>query len=208
MISRLITFEGGEGVGKSTQIRLLGESLRKLGHEVIETREPGGTPLSETIRAILKHDTAGESPIPAAETLLFQASRAQLVEKVILPALKRGAWVLSDRFYDSTYAYQGYGRGYDLSALRAITEFAIQGAHPGTTFLLTIPPETQEKRIKCRGGAQDRMEREAKEFHARVRDGYEKLAQEEPRRIITIDTSSSIEETQKAIWEQIKARYL
>ncbi len=196
MTSRFLTFEGAEGSGKSTHIQLLADRLRSLGQEVVTTREPGGTPLCEAIRGLLQYDSCGEAPVPTAETLLFCASRAQLVEKVIRPALERGAWVLSDRFYDSTYAYQGYGRGFDLTQLRAIMEFAICGVRPALTFLLDADPATEGARLADRfasGQAADRFEREAADFHARVRDGFRRLAAEEPERIRIVRTDGSIE---------------
>ncbi len=199
-----LTFEGEEGTGKSTHIRLLAERLRALGHEVVTTREPGGTPLCEAIRGLLQYDSCGEAPVPAAETLLFCASRAQLIERVIRPALERGAWVLSDRFYDSTYAYQGYGRGFDLSQLRAIMAFAIGGVRPSLTFLLDADPATEGARLADRfaaGQAADRFEREADDFHARVREGFRRLAEEEPDRIKIVHTDGPVEAAQAAIWE-------
>ena len=204
--NRFLTFEGEEGTGKSTHIRLLAERLRAMGHEVVTTREPGGTPLCEAIRGLLQYDSCGEAPVPVAETLLFCASRAQLVEKVIRPALERGAWVLSDRFYDSTYAYQGYGRGFDLAQLRAIMEFAICGVRPSLTFLLDADPATEGARLADRfaaGQAADRFEREADDFHARVRDGFRRLAAEEPDRFRIIRTDGPIEAAQDAIWSAI-----
>ena len=201
--NRFLTFEGAEGSGKSTQIRLLADRLRSLGHEVVTTREPGGTPLCEAIRGLLQYDSGGEAPVPTAETLLFCASRAQLVEKVIRPALERGAWVLSDRFYDSTYAYQGYGRGFDLAQLRAIMDFAICGVRPSLTFLLDADPATEDARLADRfaaGQAADRFEREAADFHARVRDGFRRLAAEEPDRIRIIRTDGPVGAAAAAIW--------
>ena len=201
--ARFITFEGEEGTGKSTHIRLLAERLRALGHEVVTTREPGGTPLCEAVRGLLQYDSCGEAPVPAAETLLFCASRAQLVEKVIRPALERGAWVLSDRFYDSTYAYQGYGRGFDLAQLRAIMEFAICGVRPSLTFLLDADPATEGARLADRfaaGQEADRFEREAADFHARVREGFRRLAEEEPERIRIVRTDGPVETAAAAIW--------
>ncbi len=204
MNGRFITFEGAEGCGKSTHIRLLGDRLRALGHEVVVTREPGGTPLGESIRGLLQFDAAGESPVPAAETLLFCASRAQLVEKMIRPALARGAWVLSDRFYDSTYAYQGYGRGFDLAQLRAIMTFAVGGLRPDLTFLLDAAPATEDARLASRiaaGQEADRFEREAADFHSRVRKGFRQLAAEEPDRIHIIPTDGPVSAAADAIWE-------
>lgn len=206
MTGRFITFEGAEGSGKSTQIRLLAERLRNLGHEVVTTREPGGTPLCEAIRGLLQFDAGGEAPVPSAETLLFCASRAQLVEKVIRPALARGAWVLSDRFYDSTYAYQGYGRGFDLAQLRAIMDFAVGGLRPALTFLLEAAPEAENARLARRfaaGQAADRFEREAAAFHARVREGFHRLAEEEPDRFRIIRTDSPVDVSAEAIWQTL-----
>ncbi len=191
MRGKFITFEGGEGCGKSTHIRLLAEHLESQGIEVILTREPGGTPLCEAVRGLLMYDSGGEAPVPAAETLLFCASRAQLVEKVIRPALERGAWVLSDRFSDSTIAYQGYGRGFDLASLKALLDFATGGLKPDVTFLLTASPEVEAERLKSRyagGQSADRMEREKAEFHKRVAEGFAALATEEPERIKVVST--------------------
>ncbi len=206
MNSRFITFEGAEGCGKSTHIRILADKLRALGHEVVTTREPGGTPLCEAIRGLLQFDAGGESPCPSSETLLFCASRAQLVEKVIRPALSRGAWVLSDRFYDSTYAYQGYGRGYDIAQLRAIMTFAVGVLRPDITFLLDATPATGGERLARRfaeGQAADRFERESGDFHARVRDGFLYLAAEEPDRIKIVSTDRPVETVAADIWNAV-----
>lgn len=199
-----ISFEGGEGCGKSTHIRLLAEHLRSTGLEVVTTREPGGTPLCEAIRGLLQFDAGGESPCPAAETLLFCSSRAQLVANVIRPALDRGAWVLSDRFFDSTYAYQGYGRGYDIDALKAIVEFAVAGVRPDLTFLLDAGLDAGMERLAARiaaGTQADRFEREKDDFHRRVRDGFRTLATAEPDRWRIIDSSLPTEEVSSKIWE-------
>ena len=198
MTSRFITFEGAEGSGKSTHIRLLADRLRGLGQEVVMTREPGGTPLCEAIRGLLQFNAGGEAPVPAAETLLFCASRAQLVERVVRPALARGAWVLSDRFYDSTYAYQGYGRGFDVAQLRALMAFAVGGLRPALTFLLDASPEA--------GQAADRFEREAADFHRRVRDGFRRLAAEEPDRIRIVRTDGPVAAAAETIWQALGAR--
>ena len=202
--SRFISFEGAEGCGKSTHIGFLAEKLRSLGHEVVTTREPGGTPLCETIRGLLQFDKGGESPCPASEVLLFAASRAQLVKTFIRPALERGAWVLCDRFVDSTYAYQGYGRGYDLASLRSINEFAMDGTFPSLTILLDADMKTEQKRIETRGGASDRFEREAQAFHERVRKGFRALAEAEPDRFRAVRTDRPMEETRAAIWEAVQ----
>lgn len=205
--SRFITFEGPEGCGKSTHIGLLADKLRSLGQEVVTTREPGGTPLCETIRGLLQFDKGGESPCPASEVLLFAASRAQLVQTFIRPALERGAWVLCDRFVDSTYAYQGYGRGYDLASLRSINEFAMGGTFPSLTLLLVTDLKTEQERIETRGGASDRFEREALAFHERVRKGFYALADAEPGRFRTIRTDQTIEKTRETIWETVREAF-
>ncbi len=205
---RFITFEGAEGTGKSTHIRLLADRLRAAGGKVLLTREPGGTPLCEAIRGLLQHDAGGESPCPASELLLFCASRAQLVATVIRPALERGEWVLSDRFQDSTFAYQGYGRGFDLAQLREVNGFATGGLQPGLTFLLDASPETEAARLAERralGEAADRFEREAADFHARVRDGFRRLAEEEPDRIRIVHTDGEISSAAAAIWAAVDA---
>ncbi len=200
---RFITFEGAEGTGKSTHIRLLADRLRAAGGKVLLTREPGGTPLCEAIRGLLQHDAGGESPCPASELLLFCASRAQLVATVIRPALERGEWVLSDRFQDSTFAYQGYGRGFDLAQLREVNGFATGGLQPGLTFLLDASPETEAARLAERralGEAADRFEREAADFHDRLRKGFRDLAAADPGRFRTVYTDQPVEQASEQIW--------
>lgn len=210
MKGRFITFEGGEGCGKSTQIRKLAESLRARGIEVVLTREPGGTPLGEAIRGLLQHDTCGEPPCPSAEVLLFGAARTQLVNNVIRPAIERGAWVLSDRFFDSTYAYQGYGRGFNLADLRMIMNFATGGLSPDMTFLLDADARIERERLERRvaaGQAADRFEREADDFHERVRNGFRELAAAEPERFRVVDTSAAIEETASRILSELSGKF-
>lgn len=208
MKGRFISFEGGEGCGKTTHIALLAEKLSSMGVETVLTREPGGTPLCEAIRGLLQLDSAGESPTPEAEALLFCASRAQLVKKVIRPALERGAWVLCDRFADSTLAYQGYGRGFPLESLRSMLAFATGGLVPDLTFLLEASLESRNQRLDARYGTgigADRFEREEDDFHRRVREGFEALADAEPGRILRIDTERPVEETARAIWTAASA---
>ena len=196
-VGKFITFEGPEGSGKSTHIRLLAEFLKSRGLEVTLTREPGGTPMGEAIRKLLQHNGSGESPVARTEVLLFLASRAQHVEKVIRPALAVGKWVLCDRFEDSTFAYQGYGRGFDLAALREANTFATGGLRPDLTILLDVLPETSRMRLKARQAATcvapDRIECETDDFHARLRNGFLDLANLAADRVVVI---SSERETQ------------
>lgn len=205
-----ITFEGPEGGGKSTQIKLLAERLESLGRTVVSTREPGGTKLGECIRGILQHDTAGEPPCERAESLLFCASRAQLVKNVIEPALANGSCVLSDRFTDSTVAYQGFGRGLPIDTLKTLNDFATGGRHPDLTLVLDVPTSVGMQRLVARSAANaegpDRFEREAIEFHTRMREGYLSLAAEEPARCVVVDAARSVEEVSDEIWRIVTAR--
>ncbi len=194
MRGRFITFEGGEGAGKSTHIRLLAAHLQERGIEVVMTREPGGTLLGEAVRNLLQHDAAGEAPLPRAEVLLFCASRAQLVAAVIEPALARGAWVLCDRFEDSTLAYQGAGRGWAVDELRRLSRFATGGLVPDLTVLLDLPPEAGLCRVNDRGAGQDRFEKEELAFHCRLRQGFLDLAAGEPQRfrVVNVDRETDV----------------
>ena len=202
MRGRFITFEGGEGCGKSTQIKCLKEALEKEGVAVVLTREPGGTWLSEEIRHLIK-DQETDAPCDRSELLLFLAARAQLVKNVIRPALEAGKWVLSDRFSDSTLAYQGYGRGLPLGDLRRMNDFACNGLKPDLTLLLDVDPEVSRARMRRREAATattaDRIEKAGEEFHERLRAGFAALAKAEPERIVTIDANGTPDE----VWEQI-----
>ena len=204
---RFITFEGGEGCGKSTQVRRLKEALEAEGLEVIVTREPGGTWLGEQIRALLK-DQDTDAPCDRAELLLFLASRAQQVKNVMRPALARGAWVISDRFSDSTMAYQGYGRGLPLEVLRVANDFACEGLKPDVTFLLEVDPAMSALRIHKREEAThthaDRIELAGDDFHERLRRGYAELAEAEPRRIVRIDANGTVDEVWERLWTSLK----
>jgi len=202
-----ITFEGTEGGGKSTQILLLAERLRKLGKSVLTLREPGGTPIGEEIRHTLKHSAAGLAMTPETELLLMNASRAQLVREVIRPALDSGQFVLCDRFYDSTIAYQGFGRGLDLKCIQPIVDYAVGDTRPNLTLLLHVALEVSEQRRQQRQAEStplaDRFEQAGREFFARVEKGFLALAAEEPGRIKVIDAAQTIETVAEAIWKQV-----
>ena len=199
-----ITLEGPDGCGKSTQVRLLAQHLRTLGLDVLQTREPGGTAISDQIRQVLT-DLSNTPMHPRTEILLFSASRAQLCHEVIRPHLQAGGTVLSDRFFDSTFAYQGYGHRLDLEALRTITTFATGGLIPDITFLLDIPAEEGLLRRKQHGGW-NRLDAYNLEFHERVRQGYLALAQAEPQRWLTIDGRQSVEAIQQELQRLLAAR--
>ena len=200
---RFITLEGPEGAGKSTHLKALAEKLKARGIPVLTTREPGGTLLGELVRKILQFNEAGEAPVPTAELLLFLASRAQLVHNVILQALERGEWVLSDRFCDSTFAYQGYGRGMNLDELRAINAFATQTLMPDLTLLLDIPRDESRQRVAARQEQADRFEQERDAFHVRLAEGFRQLAEQEPQRIRRIDSTQPQADTEAAIWSAV-----
>jgi dTMP kinase len=210
--NRFITFEGGEAVGKSTQIERLAVRLKERGDEVIVTREPGGTPLGEQIRHLLKHAPEGHGMSPKTELLLFLASRAELVRKVIRPALERGAWVLCDRFHDSTTVYQGAGRGLPSEIVERINAFAMGANLPGLTLVLDVEPEISRQRLLERAGniavvaaagTPDRMEDQPADFFDRVRQGYARLAQDHPDRVKIVPAHGNVEETAGAIWDQV-----
>ena len=202
MRGRFVTFEGGEGCGKSTQVKRLAEHLRSKGVEVVLTREPGGTRLAELIRGLLK-DEREDPPCDRSELLLFLAARAQLVRNVIVPALDSGKWVLSDRFSDSTFAYQGYGRGLPLDSLRLMNCFACEGLKPDLTLLLDVRPDVAAARMRRREAAAntsaDRIELAGDDFHSRLRAGFLELAKAEPDRMKVIDANGSPDE----VWAQI-----
>jgi dTMP kinase len=185
-LGRLITFEGIDGTGKTTQIIRLVAALRASGVRVLELREPGGTVISEAIRPILLDSKHAEMS-QETELLLFAAARAQLVREVIQPALAEGIWVLCDRFIDSTVAYQGYGRGLDLEMIETLNRYAVGSCRPDITFLFDLPVEKAVQRRAGRQGKADRLEAESLAFVRRTRDGYLALAAREPGRIILVD---------------------
>ncbi len=202
-----ITLEGPEGCGKTTQIQRLAEQLRTAGVPVLLTREPGGTRTGEAIRQLLQHDCSDADMDPRTETLLFCASRAQIVTQVIRPALEQGTCVLCDRFTDSTLAYQGYGRGFNLDELRAMNRFATGGLVPDLTILLDVPVEESFRRLAARSAQSDRIERAAREFHERLRNGYLELAAAEPTRFHVLNSMLPLEQTSAEIWRLVQQQW-
>ena len=210
MRGKFITFEGTEGGGKSTQIQLLAERLRAMGRPVRMLREPGGTPIGEEIRYTLKHSEANHGMTAEAELLLMNASRAQLVREVIRPALDAGETVLCDRFYHSTIAYQGYGRGLGLEQVQQVVDFAVGGTRPDLTLLLEVSVAVSEARRLARAASpgvgetkRDRMEEADRAFFERVHEGFRHLALADTERIKVIDASQPVERVSQAIWTQI-----
>jgi dTMP kinase len=205
----LITFEGTEGSGKTTQIGLLAERLRSMGYRVRTLREPGGTPIGEEIRHTLKHSPANHAMTPETELLLMNASRAQLVREVIRPALAAGEIVLCDRFYDSTTAYQGYGRQLDLRMVKNMIDVAVGDTRPELTLLFIVPHEVSEARRVARQSTlpppfkRDRMEEADRGFFARVAEGYQAIAAAEPQRVRQFDATGDVAATQAAIWKLV-----
>lgn len=202
-MSLFVTFEGPEGCGKTTQMRRLAGYLRGQGFEVLTTREPGGTPIGDRVRAILLDPVHTEMQ-PPTEFLLFSASRAQHVAQVIRPHLARGGVVLCDRFADSSLAYQGYGHGQDVEVLRTITRFATGDLVPHLTFYLDVPVEEGLRRkAGGSGDAWNRMEQKELAYHERVREGYLAMAAKEPNRWVVIDSKGDARAVQAAIRARI-----
>ena len=202
-----ITFEGTEGGGKSTQIILLAERLRARGRRVRRLREPGGTPIGEEIRHTLQHSLQNTGMTSEAELLLMNASRAQLVREVIRPALAAGEDVLCDRFYDSTIAYQGYGRQLDLGVVRQIIDFAVGDTRPDLTLLLQVPLAISEVRRSSRapgGPKRDRIEEAGRAFFERVEHGFEAIVAAESGRVRRIDATRTVQEVQEAVWRCVE----
>lgn len=190
-----ITFEGIEGSGKSTQIEILARHLTRHGYKVVMTREPGGTAFGEQIRGVLLN-VKNRRLDPRAELFLYLASRTQHLEEVVLPALKKGKIVLCDRFSDATVAYQGFGRQLDLKLVRKAVDYAAKGVSPDLTLLLDLDVRQGLARVRFRGG-RNRLDREQRKFHQRVRVGYLRLARMEPRRIKIVDASRSPQDVSK-----------
>lgn len=202
-----ITFEGSEGCGKSTQIALLAATLRQAGHAPLLMREPGGTLAGEAIRHLLQHAPEGEALTPEAELLLFAASRAQLVREKIAPALLAGQIVISDRFLDSTTVYQGVARRIPAQETARINAFAVGPWLPEVTFVLDLDRPTSLARIHADKRTLDRIERESEEFFDAVREGYLRLAEEHPGRVVLLDASQPPESIAAAIDAVLKARF-
>ncbi len=199
----LVTLEGGEGSGKSSQAEALAALMRTQDYTVTLTREPAGTELGRTVMATFQQRMA---VTPETELFLFEAARAQHIEEVIHPALERGAIVLCDRYTDSTLAYQGYGRGLSLDHIRAVNHIATGGLGPHFTILFDVPPETglARKRHQSASGGDDSIGGEPLEFHQRVRHGFLELAQREPQRIVVVDASLPLEQVTRAAWQHLQ----
>lgn len=204
---RLVSFEGPEGSGKSTQISHLAAHFQKLHREVITTREPGGTEIGEQIRNIIVHNSRGDEMCAETELLLFTAARAQLVREVIAPALLRGAIVLSDRFLDSSTVYQGIARNLAADPVSQINRFAVGNVMPDLTVVLDVPEEVSLARLKQRAtDLPDRMERENVDFYKKVREGYLLLARGMPERFIVVDGTKPEDAIDKKIWSEVQTR--
>jgi dTMP kinase len=202
-----ITFEGPEGAGKSTQVKLLRQALGSRGIECLLTREPGGTPLAEQLRDIVKYHEGDEPMAAETELLLFAASRAQHVRNLIKPAIAEGKVVICDRFYDSTTAYQGYARNLELDFVQRLNMFAIAGCKPDLTILLDLPPEAGFSRTAVRAetqGLNDRLENEALDFHLAVRSAFLTIAEQEPERVKVVSALDTPEVIHCTIMELIE----
>ncbi len=200
---RFISFEGIDYCGKTTQIQRLVERLRGLGLRVEVVREPGGTAISEKIREILL-DRSHEEMEAQTEILLYAAARSQLVHQKILPLLRQGIHVIADRFYDSTTAYQGYGRGLDIAFVKRLNRFATSGVTPYKTIVLDISPQEAERRRRQEGLKQDRLESGGIDFYRRVREGFYHIAREEPDRLVFIAGEQEVEAIAAQIWAYVR----
>jgi len=204
---KLISFEGSEGSGKTTQIARLAQHLQKIGRDVISTREPGGTEIGEQIRNIIVHNSKGDEMCAETELLLFAAARAQLVREVIAPAMLRGAVVLSDRFLDSSTVYQGVARNLSPDPVNQINLFAVGSVMPDVTIIIDVPTEVSLARIRQRASdLPNRMERENIDFYDKVREGYLVLAKGLPERFIVVDGTANEDIVEKKIWAEVQKR--
>jgi dTMP kinase len=203
----LISFEGSEGSGKSTQIAHLAEHLQRVGREVVSTREPGGTEIGEQVRNIIVHNSKGDEMCAETELLLFAASRAQLVREIIAPSLLKGVIVLCDRYIDSSTVYQGVARNLSLDPVQQINQFAVGNVLPDLTIVIDVPTEVSLSRINQRASdLPNRMERENINFYKKVRDGYLVLARSLPRRFFVVDGTQPEDKIRKLIWAEVKKR--
>jgi len=202
---RFITFEGGEGAGKSTQLKRLAARLEAAGKDVVATREPGGSPGAESIRDLVLNGAADRWS-PVTETLLMYAARRDHIERVIAPALARGAWVVCDRFADSTRAYQGAAGGTDPALIAALETHILQDVRPDLTLIFDFPPQMGLERATARPGAEMRFESKGMAFHERLREGFLAVAKAEPGRCAVIDARGSIEAVEAAVWAAVQDR--
>ena len=202
-----ITFEGSEGSGKSTQAERLATRLQRCGVPHLLTREPGGTPIGESIRDLLQFAPHNSNMTPETELLLFEASRSQLVREVIKPALERGMCVIADRFSDSTTVYQGAARKLGREMIERLNAFVVGDCVPDITFVLDVDASTAESRMQREPRKADRMEQQPAEFYERVREGYRELAMHEPKRIVLVNGSRDPDEIESEIWEKLCSRF-
>ncbi len=202
---RFITFEGGEGAGKSTQVKRLAARLQDQGLEVVTTREPGGSPGAESIRDIVLKGAADRWS-PVTETLLMYAARRDHIERVIQPALTRGAWVVCDRFSDSTRAYQGAAGGTDPGLISALETYVLEGVRPDLTLVFDLDPDVGLERAHARAGAEMRFESKGMAFHQRLRDGFRAIAEAEPDRCAVIDAAAPMDAVEVAVWTAVAER--
>jgi dTMP kinase len=201
-----ITFEGSEGCGKSTQVQRLAARLQRSGVPYLVTREPGGTPIGETIRELLQFAPHNSTMTPETELLLFEASRSQLVREIINPALDRGVCVIADRFFDSTTVYQGAARKLDRKMVERLNVFAVGDCVPDVTFVLDVDAVTAESRMQ-QPRRVDRMEQQPAEFYERVREAYRELSKRESNRAVLIDGSRNADEIEDEIWRMLCSRF-
>ncbi len=202
---RFITFEGGEGAGKSTQVKRLAARLGAQGLEIVTTREPGGSPGAESIRDLVLNGAADRWS-PVTETLLMYAARRDHIERVIQPALARGAWVICDRFADSTRAYQGAAGGTDPALISALETYIVEDVRPDLTLIFDLPPEVGLERAHARAGAEMRFESKGMAFHERLREGFRAIAAAEPERCVTIDATASMDAVEASVWRAVAER--
>jgi dTMP kinase len=202
---RFITFEGGEGAGKSTQLKRLVARLEAAGREVVATREPGGSPGAESIRELVLKGAADRWS-PVTETLLMYAARRDHIERVIRPALARGAWVVCDRFADSTRAYQGGAGGVEAGLIEAMEAYILQATRPDLTLVFDLPVDVGLERAHARAGAEMRFESKGVAFHERLREAFLAIAKAEPRRCAVIDARGSLDEVEAQVWTAVESR--